>query len=90
METEHPAVEDKGDLWASGQEEVGMLPELDPARVLPWRGFVSRERIDPGKGPAGLSLWIPSRLAELFIILGDLRTYEACPLETGGDSEAFF
>lgn len=67
-----------------------MLPELDPARVLPRRGFVSWERIDPGKGPAGLSLWIPSRLAELFIILGDLRTYEACPLETGGDSEAFF
>lgn len=90
MEAEGPAVEHKGDLRACGQEEVWVLPKLDAARVLPWRRLVSGERIDPGKRPAGLSLWIPSRLAKLLIILRDLRTYESGSLETGGDSKAFF
>lgn len=90
METERPAVQDEGELWAVRQQQVGVTAELDAARVFARRGFVSGERIDPGKRPIGVSLWIPSRLAELFIILCDLRSYEGGSLETGGDSKAFF
>lgn len=90
MEAERPTVKDEGEFRAVRQQQVGVLAELDAARVFARRGFVSGERIDPGKRPVGLSLWIPTRLAELFIILCDLRPYEGGSLETGGDSEAFF